>query len=323
MGGRRTRLRPRPTHAQAEAQKEPTKTSEALVAELLTAKDGKIFFPAYMALVERIGKGGADAESAARLLLGHREEITVEPEVKVLLDTIVGDKKTPLAARLLLQIARAKNTVASFKKGEVVVGRVVLADGKLEPELVLAQMEILPDGYFAAEIGDMQRPLGLKAEGYAGVDVPIQGKAGSVIDTPVSSPDFFPTLLEAAGAKSQPGQTLDGTSLVPLLKGGTLPERALFWHYPHYGNQGGAPSSAVRRGDWKLVEWAEDNRAELFNLAQDIGEQTNLADKEPQRVSSLRAELAAWQKQVGAKFPSPNPNFDATKPNARGAKRNP
>ena len=173
---------PRPTHAQAEAQKEPTKTSEALVAELLTAKDGKIFFPTYMALVERIGKGGADAESTVRLLLGHREEITVEPEVKVLLDTIVGDKKAPLAARLLLQIARAKNTVATFKKGEVVVGRVVLADGKLEPELVLAQMEILPDGYFAAEIGDMQRPLGLRAEGYAGVDVPIQGKAGSVID---------------------------------------------------------------------------------------------------------------------------------------------
>ena len=152
---------------------------------------------------------------------------------------------------------------------------------------------------------------------------PAAVKAGSVIDTPVSSPDFFPTLLEAAGAKSQPGQTLDGTSLVPLLKGGTLPERALFWHYPHYGNQGGAPSSAVRRGDWKLIEWAEENRAELFNLAQDIGEQTNLADKEPQRVASLRAELAAWQKQVGAKFPSPNPNFDATKPNARGAKRNP
>ncbi|MEK0449841.1 MAG: Arylsulfatase [Verrucomicrobiota bacterium] len=148
-------------------------------------------------------------------------------------------------------------------------------------------------------------------------------KAGSVIGTPVGSPDFFPTLLEVAGAKPQPGQVLDGTSLVPLLKGGTLPERALFWHYPHYGNQGGAPASAVRRGDWKLIEWAEDNRAELFNLAQDIGEKNNLADKEPQRLSDLRAELAAWQKQVGAKFPSPNPNFDASKPGGRSAKRNP
>lgn len=148
-------------------------------------------------------------------------------------------------------------------------------------------------------------------------------KAGSIITTPVSSPDFFPTLLEAASAKPQPGQTLDGTSLLPLFNGGSLPERPLFWHYPHYGNQGGAPGSAVRRGDWKLIEWAEDNRTELFNLAQDLGEQTNLAEKEPQRVAALRAELAAWQKQVGAKFPSPNPNFDASKPNGLGAKRNP
>ena len=116
---------------------------------------------------------------------------------------------------------------------------------------------------------------------------------------------------------------MDGLSLVPLLSGQALPERSLFWHYPHYGNQGGAPASAVRRGDWKLLEWAEENRAELFNLAQDIGEKNNLADKEPQRLSELRAELAAWQKQVGAKLPSPNPNFDANKPGGRSAKRNP
>ena len=148
-------------------------------------------------------------------------------------------------------------------------------------------------------------------------------KAGSVISTPVSSPDFFPTLLEAAVAQPQPGQTLDGVSLVPLLKGGTLPERALFWHYPHYGNQGSAPSAAVRRGDWKLIEWAEENRAELFNLAQDIGEQTNLAEKEPQRVAQLRAELHAWQKQVGAKFPIPNHTYDPAKPSGRATKRNP
>jgi arylsulfatase A-like enzyme len=148
-------------------------------------------------------------------------------------------------------------------------------------------------------------------------------KAGSVISTPVSSPDFFPTLLEVAGAKPQPGQVLDGVSLVPLLKGDALPERALFWHYPHYGNQGGAPSAAVRRGDWKLIEWTEDNRAELFNLAQDIGEQTNLAENEPQRVADLRAELAAWQKQVGAEFPIPNPNYDPAKPSGRAARRNP
>lgn len=148
-------------------------------------------------------------------------------------------------------------------------------------------------------------------------------KPGRVISTPVSSPDFFPTLLEVAGVRPQPSQTLDGTSLMPLLKGGTLPERALFWHYPHYGNQGGAPGSAIRRGDWKLIEWAEDNRAELFNLAKDIGEQTDLANKEPQRVDRLRAELVTWQKQVGAKFSTPNPSYDPAKPSGRAAARNP
>ncbi|HMO63878.1 MAG TPA: sulfatase, partial [Verrucomicrobiota bacterium] len=146
-------------------------------------------------------------------------------------------------------------------------------------------------------------------------------KPGSVVSTPVSSPDFFPTLLEAAGAQPQPGQTLDGTSLLPVLKGGTLPERALFWHYPHYGNQGGAPAAAVRRGDWKLIEWLEDSRVELFNLALDPGETTDLAEKEPRRVAQLRAELRAWPGQVGAKFPVANPNYDSTKPGGRAANR--
>ena len=144
---------------------------------------------------------------------------------------------------------------------------------------------------------------------------------GSVVATPVSSPDFFPTLLEAAGAQPQPGQVLDGASLLPVLKGGTLPERALFWHYPHYGYQGGAPAAAIRRGDWKLIEWQEDGRAELFNVAHDLGEQTDLAAKEPQRVTRLRDELHAWQKEVGAKSPIPNLNYDPAKPNGRAATR--
>lgn len=146
-------------------------------------------------------------------------------------------------------------------------------------------------------------------------------KAGSVISTPVSSPDFFPTLLAAAGAQSLPGQTLDGMSLMPVFKGGTLPERPLFWHYPHYGNQGGAPAAAIRRGAWKLIEWQEDGRVELYNLAQDLGEQTDLAGKEPQRVTQLRDELHAWQKQVGAQFPIANSNYDPAKPSGRESKR--
>jgi arylsulfatase A-like enzyme len=100
-----------------------------------------------------------------------------------------------------------------------------------------------------------------------------------------------------------------------------LPERAFFWHYPHYGNQGGAPGAAVRRGNWKLIEWFEDQRVELFNLADDLGETTDLAQKEIARADALRAELRAWQEQVGVQFPSPNLKYDATKPSGRGAVR--
>ena len=140
-------------------------------------------------------------------------------------------------------------------------------------------------------------------------------------DTPVSSPDFFPTLLEAAGAQPQPGQPLDGVSLVPVLKGGTLPERALFWHYPHYGNQGGAPAAAIRRGDWKLIEWFEDGRVELFNLARDPGEETDLAAREPERAARLRAELHDWQRQRAAIRPAPNPRYEPGRPSGRAAVR--
>jgi arylsulfatase A-like enzyme len=148
-------------------------------------------------------------------------------------------------------------------------------------------------------------------------------KAGSHTATPVSSPDLFPTLLDAVGASPQPGQTLDGMSLLPLFAGGALPQRSLYWHYPHYGNQGGAPSAAIRRGDWKLIEWLEDGRVELFNLAQDIGEQHDLATDEPQRVAELLQDLHAWQSEVGAKFPIDNPAYDPDKPSGRESKRVP
>ena len=146
-------------------------------------------------------------------------------------------------------------------------------------------------------------------------------KPGLVVDTPVSSPDFFPTVLEVCGLPQPSGPTLDGLSLLPLLRGNTLPDRALFWHFPHYNNQGGAPAAAIRRGDWKLIEWQEDDRVELFNVERDLSEQTDLAAREPQRVSQLRGELHAWQDMVGARFPTPNAGYDPSRPNGRAAKR--
>ncbi|MHC4193754.1 MAG: sulfatase/phosphatase domain-containing protein, partial [Planctomycetota bacterium] len=135
-------------------------------------------------------------------------------------------------------------------------------------------------------------------------------KAGSGCSEVVTSTDFYPTMLEMAGLPLRPKQHRDGISLVPLLKQTGKPNRkAIYWHYPHYGNQGGAPGSAIREDDWKLIEWFEGGRLELYNLKRDIGERNNLADKHPKIVKRLHSKLIAWRKEVGAKYPSPNPEY--------------
>jgi arylsulfatase A-like enzyme len=95
----------------------------------------------------------------------------------------------------------------------------------------------------------------------------------------------------------------------------------LFWHYPHYGNQGGAPAAAIRKGGWKLIEWQEDGRLELFDLTRDPSETRNLATREPGRVNTLLRQLRAWQRDVGARVPEPNPSFDRQRADGRASPR--
>ncbi len=129
---------------------------------------------------------------------------------------------------------------------------------------------------------------------------------GTTCNVPVISTDFYPTILAMAGLPPRPKQHKDGRSLVPLLKGDkTLARKALYWHYPHYGNQGGFPGGAIRMGDWKLLERLEDGRVHLYNLAEDIGEKNDLADKNPRLVKRMRRKLHAWYKEVDAKFLRP------------------
>ncbi len=133
--------------------------------------------------------------------------------------------------------------------------------------------------------------------------------AKRLIDTPVITTDWLPTLLELSGSKPPAG--LDGVSLAGLLTDNAkLPERPLFWHLPHYTNQGSRPSGAVREGDWKLIEHYETGKAELYNLAQDAGEQTDLAAKEPERTKALQDKLTQWRSQVSAQENTPNPKAD-------------
>lgn len=135
-------------------------------------------------------------------------------------------------------------------------------------------------------------------------------RPGSVCDVPVCSIDFYSTILEIAGAKAN-AEPLDGVSLVPLLReqSGEWKRQDLYWHYPHYSNQGGRPSGAVRSGDFKLIEFFEDGRLELYNLRDDLGEQTDLAAQMPDKTKELHAKLVAWRNSVAAQMPTPNPNY--------------
>ncbi len=133
-------------------------------------------------------------------------------------------------------------------------------------------------------------------------------KAGAVSRVPVHSIDLYPTVLDAVGVPDLPGHASDGVSLMPVLRGdGPVPDRSLFWHYPHYHGGGATPYGASRSGDWKLIEFYETGRHELFDLASDPGESTDLAAKNPERVAAMAAELDGWRRQVGAQMPVPNP----------------
>ncbi len=149
--------------------------------------------------------------------------------------------------------------------------------------------------------GGIREPMIIRAPGLT--------QAGSVCDEPVVSTDFYPTMLELAHLPLRPEQHRDGVSLVPLLQGRRMTRGPIFWHYPHYGNQGGAPTGAVRDGNWKLIEWYEDGRLELFDLSRDIGEKYNVARLYPEKTKELAAKLKAWRRETGAKMPTPNPRY--------------
>ena len=152
-------------------------------------------------------------------------------------------------------------------------------------------------------------------------------KPGSRCSEIVSSIDFYPTMLQITGAKTKPGQILDGESIVPLLKqSGKLKREAIFCHFPHNTPAtGNIAGTYVRRGDWKLIRFYHDGKAgnhryELYNLAEDIGEKTNLADSYPEKVKQLDALIERHLKDIGALVPIPNPAYD---PNAKPVKRQP
>lgn len=168
------------------------------------------------------------------------------------------------------------------------------------------------------EIVTSNAPLrGEKGELYeGGIRVPLIVRwpgvtpEGAVCDEPTISIDFWPTFAEAAGAELSQHQTIDGLSLLPVLRDpqASLDRQAIYFHYPHYHHN--RPAGAIRAGDWKLIEYFEDGSVELFNLEEDISESRNVAGQYPDRAESLKRQLAQWRESVDARMPKPNPKHD-------------
>ncbi len=146
--------------------------------------------------------------------------------------------------------------------------------------------------------GGIREPLIIKIPGIT--------KESTVCSVPVSSIDFFPTILALTHIPDNDYKT-DGINILPLLQSGDIPQRPLFWHYPHYSNQGGNPGSAVRLGDFKLVDDFETGRQELYNLRNDISETNDISSDNPGKTTELYNLLRSWRKKTGAKMMKPNP----------------
>ncbi|UMB52602.1 sulfatase [Lutibacter sp. A64] len=142
------------------------------------------------------------------------------------------------------------------------------------------------------------------------IDIPWIKQDGASINVPVSGVDLFPTLLDLSGLPLKPEAHKDGVSLKPLLLGEEIDERPLYWHYPHYGNQGGEPSSIIRKGKWKLIYYWEDLQAELYNLETDLGERNNLAESNPEIADQMKTQLLDWLETMDTHYAEVDPEWD-------------
>lgn len=147
--------------------------------------------------------------------------------------------------------------------------------------------------------------------------------AGKTSDALTVTMDFYPTFLEVAKLAPHAGQTLDGVSLLPVLRDAAArwTRDTLYWHLPHYHHS--TPASAVRQGDWKLIEFFEDGALELYNLREDLGEQRNVALQHPDRTRALHAALKSWRVTVNARMPEPNPDHDPARAQQLGNRAEP
>jgi arylsulfatase A-like enzyme len=225
------------------------------------------------------------------------------PEYAAMVSSL--DENVGRVLRRIKKLGLAENTVVIFYSDN---GGAIYKDKGLQ----ITNNYPLACGKGALYEGGIRVPLIIRWPGVT--------KAGSVCDEPVTSMDFYPTFLEMTGFKgiSEHNKDLDGVSIAPVLQNpkNRLKREYLYWHYPHYyppKSKGCFPSSAVRSGDWKLIENLETNKVELYNLREDIGEKSDLAQKYPERSRQLRNRLHAWRKEVNAQMPKFNPDYKPAK----------
>ncbi|NNE00040.1 MAG: sulfatase-like hydrolase/transferase, partial [Pirellulaceae bacterium] len=141
---------------------------------------------------------------------------------------------------------------------------------------------------------------------------PGKGQVGTTCSTPVSSIDFFPTIMNMIGKGDEVSTDVDGVNIAPLVQGETIDDRAIYWHFPHYSNHGmHSPGGAIRTGKYKLLEYFENGTVQLFDLENDIGEQNDLSAIQAERTQELKNKLHRWRRTVNAQMMKPNPEFDA------------
>ncbi|HMO84197.1 MAG TPA: sulfatase, partial [Lacipirellulaceae bacterium] len=241
---------------------------------------------------------GFDGETRVRLVQEH----AVYAAMVEAMDQAVGR-----VLQALDKLGLADNTVVLFTSDN---GGLSTGDRAISPDQGWPTSNLpLRAGKGWLYEGGVRVPLIVRGPGVA---------AGVKSDRIVTSTDYYPTLLELAGLPPAPQQHVDGRSFAASLAGDAAQREPVYWHYPHYANQGGSPGAAVRSGEWKLIHWFEDDRVELFHLADDIGEQRDLAAAEPHRATQLKMQLDRWREEVGAVMPTRNPAFDDELADARG-----
>jgi arylsulfatase A-like enzyme len=254
-----------------------------------------LYFPHYAVHIPLQAKKDLIAKYQAKAKPGQEQNNSIYAAMVQSVDDSVGR-----IVKKLEELKIAERTVVFFMSDN---GGLSVEEGPNTPATSNAPLRA-GKGYLYE--GGIREPLLIKW--------PSATKPGGVCDVPVCSIDFYLTILEMAGGKVGLTQIIDGVSLVPLLRqSGDLKRDALFWHYPHYSNQGDKPGGAIRKGDFKLIEFYEDGKLKLYNLKDDLGEKVDLAAKMPDKVKELHQMLRDWRRAVDAQMPTPNPDYQPQK----------